>query len=86
MLTAKGRNVTGYWRRGTYNGQLAYNRVQAHSRTDAPAPRGPTKKTVVDPKKHSKVANCALPKPRDALKAAQTAKPVEIKQKVTTVD
>ena len=82
---AVGKKVSGYWRRGTVNGHLAYCHVEAHARTAKPTPR--TKNTtlaVYDPKKHSVVQHCALPKPRDALKIAQskprvlTNKPIDV--------
>ena len=63
---------------------MAYVHVNGHSRTDNPAP--PSKKTE-PAKQHSRVQNCYLPKPKDAVKMAQS-KPKPIMQKVTvhTVD
>ena len=65
------REISGHWRRGTVNGHLAYVHIQKHTRTAKPAP--PTKKEgqLYDPKKHSALPNCALPKPGVALKMAQ---------------
>jgi len=80
------QNVSGYWRRGTVNGHLAYVRVGGHSRTGTPAP--PTKKSktaLVDEKRHSVVPHCALPKPRDAMKIAKST-PKVLKDKPIDVD
>ena len=63
------KNVTGYWRRGTWQGSLAYNHVTGHTRTDYPAPRT-QRTTVVNPKDHSVYKNCSLPPPSLALRMA----------------
>ena len=84
-LAKAGLNVSGYWRRGTFNGNLAYVHIGAHKRTATPAPR--TKQTkVIDPKTHSVVQNCKLPKPKDALKAAQAKPKPELTRKAVDVD
>ena len=65
------KKVTGYWRRGTFNDHLAYNRVTAHERTANPAPRTMRPPNQVDSQGHSVVQQCKLPKPKDAVKMAQ---------------
>ena len=82
--------VEGHYRRGTYNGHLAYIHVNGHSRTAHP--KSPTKRkdSLVDPKKHSVVEHCALPNPKSALKMAQgQSKPKAVltkKPRIETVD
>ena len=86
------QSIPGYWRRGTVEGHLAYIRVAGHTRTGNPAP--PTKKNktaLVDPSRHSVVKQCALPKPRDAVKMKQAQQSVQkpalpLKPTIETVD
>ena len=74
MLANKGkRPISGYVRRGTIDGQLAYIAVYPHERTANPKP--PTKKApVVDPKKYKRHPDCKLVAPK-ALRPIAQQKP-----------
>ena len=74
MLVSGGRPISGYVRRGTIDGQLAYIAVYPHTRTANPRP--PTKKApIVDPKKYKRAPNCKLPPPWKAKGPPLTRKP-----------